>query len=61
VIGGSSQLVNGNDKLTVEYTGLRVINVENFSDNGAAGVDVRKVDLRASLEARLGAANKADD
>ncbi len=60
VIGGSSQLSNGNQKLTLEYTGLRVINVENFSANGPSGVDVRKVDLRASLDQRLGAANKAD-
>jgi cytochrome c biogenesis protein len=65
VIGGSSELVKaaGREKLTVEYTGLRVINVENFaSDKGAssgeAGVDVRKVDLRQSIDSRLGAANK---
>jgi len=60
VIGGSSQLSNGSEKLTLEYTGLRVINVENFADSGPSGVDVRKVDLRASLQERLGAANKAD-
>ncbi|MBI2747191.1 MAG: cytochrome c biogenesis protein ResB [Burkholderiales bacterium] len=60
VIGGSSQLSNGNQKLTLEYTGLRVINVENFAANGPSGVDVRKVDLRASLDKQLGAANKAD-
>jgi cytochrome c biogenesis protein len=64
VIGGSSQLTNGNENLTLEYTGLRVINVENFSANAvggagsASGVDVRKVDLRDSLNARMGAANK---
>ncbi|MFO0490411.1 MAG: cytochrome c biogenesis protein ResB, partial [Curvibacter sp.] len=60
VIGGSSQISNGQDKLTLEYTGLRVINVENFSAPARADVDVRKVDLRASLEQRLGAANKHD-
>ena len=66
VIGGSSELTKtgGREKLTVEYTGLRVINVENFAgDKSAAGgtaggVDVRKVDLRESLDSRLGAANK---
>jgi len=62
VIGGSSQLTRGQgdgaDKMTLEYTGLRVINVENFAGNDKAGTDVRKVDLRDSLEARLGAANK---
>ncbi|MDP3700197.1 MAG: cytochrome c biogenesis protein ResB [Hylemonella sp.] len=60
VIGGTSQLSNGDQKLTLEYTGLRVINVENFGTNSPTGVDVRKVDLRSSLEQRLGAANKAD-
>ena len=65
VIGGSSELVTaaGREKLTVEYTGLRVINVENFAGDksgadGAGGVDVRKVDLRQSIDSRLGAANK---
>ncbi len=58
VIGGSSQLTNGAEKLTLEYTGLRVINVENFGGAPATGTDVRKVDLRHSLESRLGAANK---
>lgn len=61
VIGGASQLTKGQggdaEKMTLEYTGLRVINVENFGgDKG--GVDVRKVDLRESLKSRLGAANK---
>ncbi len=58
VIGGSSQLTNGAEKLTLEYTGLRVINVENFGGGTASGTDVRKVDLRQSVESRLGAANK---
>lgn len=62
VIGGSSQLTKGQDggaeKMTLEYTGLRVINVENFGGADKSGVDVRKVDLRNSVESRLGAANK---
>jgi cytochrome c biogenesis protein len=61
-IGGSSQLTRGNapgsEQMTVEYTGLRVINVENFAADGLSGTDVRKVDLRASIESRMGAANK---
>ena len=58
VIGGSSALAKAgsDDKLTLEYTSLRVLNVENFG--GGAGVDVRKVDLRDAIESRLGAANK---
>jgi cytochrome c biogenesis protein len=61
-IGGSSKLsrgkTDGSEQLTVEYTGLRVINVENFAGDRMSGTDVRKVDLRASLDASLGAANK---
>jgi cytochrome c biogenesis protein len=61
VIGGSSQLTRGPgdaaEKMTLEYTALRVMNVENLSDVDGA-VDPRKVDLRSSLEARLGAGNK---
>ncbi len=58
-IGGSTALSNGDEQLTLEYTGLRVINVENFAGSGnAAGTDVRKVDLRSSIESRLGAGHK---
>ena len=63
-IGSSSSLSNGPEKLTLEYTALRVINVENFSASGTqagssgSGVDVRKVDLRQAIDSRLGAANK---
>ena len=61
-IGGSSSLVNGDEKMTLEYTALRLINVENFSDAGSmgsgSGADVRKVDLRQAIDSRLGAANK---
>lgn len=60
-IGSSTALSNGDQQLTLEYTALRVINVENFADNAqAAGsqTDVRKVDLRHSIESRLGAGNK---
>ena len=60
VIGGAAQLTNGSDKLTVEFTALRVMNVENFAASSPTAVDVRKVDLRDSLTQRLGAANKAD-
>lgn len=64
-VGSASSLTNGAEKLTLEYTGLRVINVENFAAGaervGSTGTDVRKVDLRQTLNAldtRLGAANK---
>ncbi|MFN9728278.1 cytochrome c biogenesis protein ResB [Acidovorax sp.] len=65
VVGNSTQLTNrgglpGHDTLTLEFTALRTINVENFAGSGpgGTGVDVRKVDLRESVESRLGAANK---
>ena len=61
VIGGSTALSNGQNRLTLEYTGLRVINVENFGKDsaGASGADVRKVDLRESIESQLGSGHKA--
>jgi cytochrome c biogenesis protein len=62
VIGTNTQLSKGQspaaEKMTLEFTGLRVINVENFG-GANAGTDVRKVDLRAALDAQLGAANKS--
>jgi cytochrome c biogenesis protein len=57
VIGTSTPLSNGDDKLTLEYTSLRVINVENFASQGSA-TDVRGVDLRTSIESRLGSGHK---
>ena len=67
VIGNSTQLQNGaNDKLTLEFAALRVFNIENFGKDGAgskagaggSAVDVRAVDLRESIDSKLGAANK---
>jgi cytochrome c biogenesis protein len=62
VIGGSTQLTRGAgdaaDKMTLEFTGLRVINVENMADASRSGADPRKVDLRSAVGDRLGAANK---
>lgn len=61
-VGGSTKLtpsISGEaGALSVEYTGLRVVNVENFGGDAVSGVDVRKVDLRAALDKSLGAANK---
>ena len=58
-IGGSVNLTNGAQDLALEFTGLRVINVENFAaESAVTGVDVRKVDLRQTIESRLGAGNK---
>lgn len=73
VIGNSAQLTRGDikaadgkasdgEKLTLEFTALRVLNVENFGKDGAgqngSALDVRKVDLRESINSRMGAANK---
>jgi cytochrome c biogenesis protein len=67
-IGGSSQITNGSDQLTIEYVALRVINVENFAESAGganaaltSGADVRGVDLlQHGLTSRLGAANKVN-
>ncbi len=62
-VGGKSQTVMGtaNKPLSLEFTGLRTINVENFGSEGAgetgSGADVRKVDLRSTLNSHLGAPN----
>jgi cytochrome c biogenesis protein len=65
-IGGRTELVaqgpKGEEKAVLEFTQLRVINVENMAGNadgvglgGTAGaVDVRKVDLVNAIESRLG-------
>ncbi|GAB3184509.1 cytochrome c biogenesis protein ResB [Hydrogenophaga aquatica] len=57
-VGESVALTNGDDRMTLEFTGLRVINVENFRDAGNSSADVRKVDLRGAIESRLGSAHK---
>jgi len=59
-IGSSTQLTHAasDEVLTLEYSALRVLNVENLADATSQAVDVRKVDLRSSIEARLGAGHK---
>lgn len=57
-VGDSTALTNGDQKLSLEVTGLRVINVENFNNVVTSGADVRKVDLRDAIEGRLGSAHK---
>ena len=60
VVGGNTQISNGDAKMTLEFTGLRVINVENLGGNAAAGgaTDVRKVDLVSSFQDHLGSGAK---
>ncbi|MGV0960195.1 MAG: cytochrome c biogenesis protein ResB [Limnohabitans sp.] len=60
-IGSSTELSNGTEKLRLEFSGLRVINVENMTGSGAQAVDVRKVDLRSAIDQRMGAGNKTTD
>jgi cytochrome c biogenesis protein len=63
-IGGATQLVStgpkGEEKQTLEFATLRVINVENLMASAAdqAGADVRRVDLVHSIDQRLGAGDK---
>ena len=59
IIGDSTPLPHLEDgPMTLELTQLRTINVENFSNTEDAAVDVRKVDLRSALDARMGAGHK---
>ncbi len=62
VIGNSQKLEAadiGGQPAMLEFTALRVLNVENLSGGGGSEVDVRKVDLKHSIESRLGAGNKS--
>ena len=56
-VGGATTLTNAlaqGERLQLEFTGLRVINVENMAAESASGADVRKVDLVGSLGEHLG-------
>ncbi|MDB5817663.1 MAG: cytochrome biosis protein ResB, partial [Rhizobacter sp.] len=61
-VGSDTQLKSGAETLGVEFTGLRVFNIENFAGGpgsapeGSAGsaIDVRKVDLVSSVKSHLG-------
>ncbi|MCV2352507.1 cytochrome c biogenesis protein ResB [Paucibacter sp. Y2R2-4] len=59
-VGGNTELKNESQKLTLEFAGLRVINVENLGGNasGPGSTDVRKVDLVDSLQSHLGSGAK---
>ena len=54
------QQVAGAGPLTLEFTGLRVINVENLAGQGATSTDVRSVDLATTLDRHLGSGAKGD-
>ncbi|HWP20372.1 MAG TPA: cytochrome c biogenesis protein ResB [Burkholderiaceae bacterium] len=56
-VGDATSLASGGEKFTLEFSGLRVINVENLGGD-SAGADVRKVDLVGSLDKHLGSSAK---
>ena len=63
VVGGTTQISNGAAKMALEFTGLRVINVENLGGSPAGGsgaIDVRKVDLVSSVKDHLGSGAKGN-
>ena len=58
-VGGSTKLGTAAQSLGLEFSGLRVINVENMSGPTAAGgTDVRKVDLVSTVQNHLGSGAK---
>lgn len=64
-VGESTGLTSdsGNQRLQVEVTGLKVINVENMGEasaNASGSTDVRKVDLVGTLNKHLGAGVNPD-
>lgn len=63
VVADAETVLQAGDRqpLTLEYTTLRTINVENFGalpTERDGSTDVRKVDIRQSIESQLGAAHK---
>jgi cytochrome c biogenesis protein len=63
VIGGATELVAtgpaGEEKVTLEFAELRLINVENFgAQELGMATDVRAVNLRSSIESRLGSGTR---
>jgi len=61
-VNGTTTLTADGEKYGLEFTGLRVINVENFANDGQdkGGTDVRKVDLVGRLEQHLGSGANLD-
>ncbi|MEF7614371.1 cytochrome c biogenesis protein ResB [Aquincola sp. MAHUQ-54] len=58
-VGDSTTLASADQQLTLEFAGLRVINVENLGAATAGGAtDVRKVDLVNTLQDHLGSGAK---
>ncbi|ARU06268.1 cytochrome C biogenesis protein ResB [Comamonas serinivorans] len=60
-VGGSQAVQVGDQRMTLEFDALRVINVENMGGGSDTSVDVRKVDLAnlgEALKARLGSGTK---
>jgi len=62
-VGASATLTADGESYGLEFTGLRVINVENFANDGkdGKGTDVRKVDLVGRLEQHLGSGANTSD
>jgi cytochrome c biogenesis protein len=61
-VGSSTELRDaGGGALTLEFTGLRVINVENLGETASSTTDVRKVNLVAGLQQHLGSGAPVTD
>jgi cytochrome c biogenesis protein len=58
VIGGSTPLSNGNEQMTLEFSGLRVINVENLGKTVSDPRQEGESRMAHALDQRMGAANK---
>ncbi|MEI7783046.1 MAG: cytochrome c biogenesis protein ResB [Betaproteobacteria bacterium] len=57
-IGGSAPLSNGREQMTLEFSGLRVINVENLGKTPTDPRQDGESRLGHAIDQRLGAANK---
>jgi cytochrome c biogenesis protein len=60
-IGGSAPLTNGREQMTLEFTGLRVINVENLGKTATDPRQDGESRIGHAIDQRLGAANKTTE
>ena len=57
-VGEHTFLTKGDQRMRLEFTGLRVINVENFANIHGREEEVRRVDLREQIQGRLGSGHR---
>jgi cytochrome c biogenesis protein len=57
-VGEHTYLTRGDQRMRLEFTALRVINVENFADIAGAEEEAQRVGLREQITGRLGSGHR---